>query len=260
MTLDEARLKALRQQDTRRASREGCLSADLLAMAADNTLPSSERARVADHLAACADCAEELQLIRPLQAWSERTAETYGRAPRPSADRGPLVWVWQLASLILVVAVGALLAWNVALRQDNLELVADRNIAPAPVPVTTAPAVPAMQTAVNVPIIDLQTDAFRSGTGGAVPAAPADALLATLILATDLRDASGAYRLAVVDAGGRTVWQSDALTMTEFNTFTVAVSPRELGAGLFRLELSRPGATRPLHVYQLRIAPKGAAK
>lgn len=261
MRLDESRLKQLRQQGARPASRDGCLSADLLAMAAANTLPSSDRARVADHLAACADCAEELQLVQPLQAWAARTAEDYGHAPRPATERGSFVWAWQLASLILVVAVGGLLAWNVALRSDNAGLMA-RAEPTAGVAVPSAP--PSVSGEVNVPIIDLQADVLRGGAPArAVVTVPADAALVTLILNSDSpsnspaasRGAAAAYGIEVVNEDGLVVWHSDALQMTPYNTFTLAVSPRSLGAGLFHLQLLRVIGDRrePLERYSLRV-------
>jgi hypothetical protein len=240
--------------------RDGCLSADTLAMAARGELPPAERDRVADHLAACADCAEELQLIQPLEAWSERTAAAYGRAPVPVPEPWRWLPVWQLAATVLLLASVGVLIWNFRLRQSNDELMARASVPPS-VPAAAPPATePLIRADVNVPIVDLQTDVFRSGTGGLVPTVPASASLATLILATDLRDASGVYQLSIVDANARTVWESAALKMTEFNTFTVAVSPRDLGAGLYRLELARPASAGALHVYQLRIAPEATAR
>ena len=232
--------------------RDGCLSADTLAKAARGALPSGERDRVADHLAACRDCAEEFQLIQPLEAWAERTAAAYGRAPVPVTDPWRWLPVWQLAAMVLLLASVALLIWNSRLQRSNEALMA-RATAPQPTTIPTPSFEPAIRADVNVPIVDLQTDSFRSDSGSAVPSVAATTRLVTLILATDLRDASGAYRLSIIDAAGRSVWQDDSLRMTAFNTFTVAISPADLGAGLFRLELSRPDGTRPVHTYQLKI-------
>jgi TolA-binding protein len=90
MKTDESSLKSIRSHETRARSREDCLSADVLAAIAAGQLSGSDRDRAADHLASCADCAEELQLLQPLQAWSERTAAAYGREPQ-TKTRSP--WV-----------------------------------------------------------------------------------------------------------------------------------------------------------------------
>lgn len=261
MTLSDSDLKALRSRETRPATREGCLSAALLAAVTSGDLADADRGRVADHLAACSDCAEELRWLQPLQAWSERTAEAYGRPPRRAGQVGSWLRAWQLASMALVVAAGGLLAWNFDLRRHNADLIARAEIAP-PVSVATpanqAPR-PSIGGEVNVPIIDLQADALRgSGPPAAVAVVPADSSLVTLILNSDSRDVAAAYRLEVVDAAGAVVWHSEALTMTPFHTFTIALSPRALGRGLFHLRLFRLTGTQreTLETYSMRIEPR----
>lgn len=259
MKTSESQLKAIRERGTRAASREGCLSADVLAMTARGEIGAAERERVADHLATCADCSEELKLIGPLQAWSERTAVAYGREPQSAAGT-PWLWAWQLATVLLVVAAGGMLAWNMVLRQEKADLIATATppqIVPiAPIGDPTLPA--SIRGAVNVPILDLQADALRGAAPGRpVASVPADAPLVTLILATDSRNTAAIYRLDVVNAAGQAVWESEALRMTPYNTFTLALSPRELGAGVFHLQLFRVNGDRrePIERYSLRVDP-----
>jgi TolA-binding protein len=104
MKTDESSLKSIRSHETRARSREDCLSADVLAAIAAGQLSGSDRDRAADHLASCADCAEELQLLQPLQAWSERTAAAYGREPQ-TKTRSTWISAWQLAAVTVVIAV-----------------------------------------------------------------------------------------------------------------------------------------------------------
>lgn len=249
----------MRERETRAATRDGCLSADVLAKTARGELGAAERERVTDHLATCADCSEELKLIAPLQAWSERTAVAYGREPQ-SATGTPWLWAWRLATVLLVVAAGGMLAWNLVLRQEKADVIATAfppQVVPnAPIGDRSLPS--SIRGAVNVPILDLQADALRSADPGRpVASVTADAALVTLILASDSRDTTAVYRLDVVNATGQAVWESEALRMTPYNTFTLALSPRELGVGVFHLQLFRVNGDRrePIERYSLRVDP-----
>jgi hypothetical protein len=231
-------------------ARDGCLPADTLGRAARGELGLLERGRVADHLASCIDCAEELKLIEPLGAWAERSAEALGRSPAPSFA-GAWRPAWQLATAALLVAAGGLLLWNLALQRENRELLARAIPAPAAAPATAA----APELYANSVIVDLQTDALRSGRAAAAGAVPATAGLVTVILNSELRDTSRDYRLDLVDAGGRSLWQSEALRLTPFGTFTLSFSPAAFGPGQYRLEISRQSGGRQeiVETYALRI-------
>lgn len=235
-------------------ARDGCLPADTLGRAARGELGLLERGRVADHLASCGDCAEELKLIEPLGAWAERSAEALGR-PAVAAFTGSWRPAWQWAAAALLVVAGGLLLWNLALQRENRELLARATPAPAaataPAPSTAAPP----ELYANSVIVDLQTDALRSGRGAAAGAVPATAGLVTVILNSELRDSSPAYRLDLVHADGRLLWQSDALRLTPFGTFTLSFSPAAFGPGQYRLEISRPSGGRQeiVETYALRI-------
>lgn len=289
MSLDESGLKDVWTG----ATRTGCLSAETLGLAARGELGILERAAVADHLSGCSDCAEELRLIEPLSAFAERSAVALGR-PAATVDpvRGWAVPAWQYAMaaalLLAIGTAGALAMWNVALQRENRELTGRVAVAPrgtdVPVSPSTAPPVqPAVapdgrsspaapppagvprdvaaltEPQVNVPIVDLQPDALRGAADSqrAVARVSADAALVTLILNSDIRQSSGVYALDVIDAQGRSIWRSETLEKTSYNTFTIALSPRGLGAGIYRLELSRLTGTRrtSLESYGLRIEP-----
>lgn len=273
MTLDDSALKSLRSRETRAsATRSGCLSAETLARAASGGLGLGERAGVADHLAACADCAEELRLIEPFGAWAERSAAALGRSSG-TARLGPgRVWVrpfWQFVSAAaLLIVCGALAMWNVALHRENRELQARAAIPARATDVALAPQDAVRDTVaysrphVNVPIVDLQPDALRGAadSGKATASVSEEAELVTLILNSDSRESSGVYTLNVLDAQGRSIWKSEALEKTPYQTFTIALSPRALGAGVYRLELSHSAGDRrkPLETYSLRIEPPRA--
>lgn len=239
-------------------ARDGCLPADTLGRAARGELGLFERGRVADHLASCPDCAEELKLIEPFGAWAERSAKALGRSPAPSVAGG---WrpAWQLATAALLIAAGGLLLWNLTLQRENRELLARatpaRAAAAAPSPATAA----APELHPNSLIVDLQTDALRSGRAAAAVAVPATAGLVTVILNSELRDTGRDYRLDLVDANGRSRWQTDALRLTPFGTFTLSFSPAVFGPGEYHLQIWRQSGERHqiVETYALRIEGSG---
>lgn len=260
MSLDESPMIEARRQGTRAvAGRAECLGDEVLARAARGQLGVLERRRVADHLAGCADCAEELQLLEPLAAFAARSAAALGGAPAGAADhRRSWLPVWQLATLLLLLASGALVAWNLGLQRDNRALATRVATATEPAPVVPPTAAPQVVAQVNVPIIDLHADALRSGDGARdVVAIPGEAALVTLILTSDSRDTAAKYHLDMADASGRSVWSSDAMRLTPYGTFTVAIQPRAFAPGVYRLSLSTlSGAGRqPLETYALRLDP-----
>ena len=118
--------------------------------AAAGELSQPERERVADHLIACSDCAEEYRLVEALKPWSEQTASLYGQAatevapsveseqpPRPIEQRvgqSPSRW-WQWLAAILTptrlstaMAAGlliislSLVAWMASRKQQSQRL------------------------------------------------------------------------------------------------------------------------------------------
>lgn len=216
-------------------------------------LPPAERDAIAAHVVACAECSAIYRSLRALE--EEAPAIDPGAPAAAPSAMASRAWYAAAAAALIAIA-GALLLWNLALRRENTELaavVARSTAAPA---TTAGDRVLPIEIGaeVNVPIVDVQAGALRgAGTQPVEATLAADVPLATLILNTDIRDAGGTYRLMVIDAAGQTVWQSDGLRLTEFHTFTIALSPRDLGPGVFRLEISRPGGEQRLHSYTLRI-------
>src|SRR5262245_17925983 len=148
MKLTSEELKALYQAQTRRSARGGaeCLSDEMLARAASDNLSQTERERVADHLTACSDCAEEYRLARSLKPWAGQVAastsadaavaqhqtEMPGRAPQTgwrqllSAPFRAVYFPAAVAAVLLIVSV-MLGFWIASLRRENARLVADLN-------------------------------------------------------------------------------------------------------------------------------------
>jgi hypothetical protein len=74
MRLDSEELKRLYQQQTARAarSRDDCLTAEVIMSAATGEFSHAERNKVADHLIACSDCAQEYRLARSLESTAKQ--------------------------------------------------------------------------------------------------------------------------------------------------------------------------------------------
>ena len=96
MKLSDDDLKRLWQQDTAHVedSRTDCLSSDFLVRAGEGTLDAEERARVAGHLAHCADCAEEYRLAVAVKDWSPAAAATHADAftTKPAVTNAKEPW------------------------------------------------------------------------------------------------------------------------------------------------------------------------
>lgn len=90
----------------RAASRGACPSAETLAAAAAGQLPDPERGSVIEHLGRCRDCAEEVKLLGPLEAWAQEVAaRVESPRPRPAAARS--AWTrWPLWAAAAVMVLG----------------------------------------------------------------------------------------------------------------------------------------------------------
>jgi hypothetical protein len=96
-----------------------CLNADMRDRLPDllsDRLPASERAEVVAHVAACADCREELELLRALRSMFSASAprvdvasivSALPKAPSQLRPRSRRTWAdWRIAAAVTVLAVG----------------------------------------------------------------------------------------------------------------------------------------------------------
>jgi putative zinc finger protein len=87
------------------SSREACPPGETLAAALAGELEGPEREAVLEHLGRCRDCAEEVQLLRPLASWTETVAGRLQEA-RPAETRLRSGWArwpaWAAAALVLL--------------------------------------------------------------------------------------------------------------------------------------------------------------
>src|SRR5688500_4880123 len=108
-------LKAVYRRSSHPLDRTDCPSADQLFAFATGAAGAPERERLADHVAGCGACAEEVRLIRSLEPWSEGLARRLGEAPRnvgPARSRWrrrPALGLALAAVLALAIVGGELL-------------------------------------------------------------------------------------------------------------------------------------------------------
>lgn len=178
-----------------RPGRSTCPAPEALAEAASGSFGATSRDALADHLVACADCAEEYRLRGSVEPSSEG-------APRPSPRLGALRWHWgwMAAAAVLVAALATPL-----LRP------------PAPAPTVRMQSTHEIRSLVpeDAP---LPREAFLlrwtpgpAGTRYAVTVASTD--LTTLHAATSLTDAALQVppgKLTAIPSGGRILWTVEA--------------------------------------------------
>jgi hypothetical protein len=150
MKLTDEEMKQLYQQQTTRTVRRQteCLSAEMLMRAAAGEISQPERERLADHLIACSDCAQEYRLVESLKPWSEQVAALDGKPASeaaPAYESEPLPveqrvrqshtgwWQWlaaiftparlstAMAAGLLIISL-SLVAWMVSRNQESRRL------------------------------------------------------------------------------------------------------------------------------------------
>ena len=259
------------------AVRTGCPPQQDLIKAASGQSSRVERGRVADHLIACADCAEEYRLLTALQPWAANAARAI--APTASRSQQPrLLWPslipYAAAAALFLTALG-LGTWALLLRNENQRLAAALTGPPqgggrAEVPAAATGGDPTIELRrrleeavqrsnqvesqlsalekeartslapqLNVPIVDLEPDALR---GAAPPvkvvALPAGTEIITLVLATTTADRKFAeYGLEIAGRAGSIVWRGSGLRKSPYDTFTVALPRRLIPDGEYRVSL-----------------------
>jgi hypothetical protein len=102
----------------------GCPPAETLARAMAGALPRDEAEAMADHLAECADCAEDAQALRNLESWAERATLEDASPGRHTREIARSHWTSQrlaaVAATLLVATAGlAVGLWRV--RAQGLE-------------------------------------------------------------------------------------------------------------------------------------------
>ncbi len=136
MKFSDENLQSLWQQDTTRASRSDCLSSELLVRAGADDLNATERARLAQHLSGCAECAIEYRIVRTTKEWATQAVVNHPEVFPARVNPEPSNW-WQrfipsfgfrllaagLTAALLLLS-GGLGWWLLDIRQQNRALLA----------------------------------------------------------------------------------------------------------------------------------------
>lgn len=91
MKLTEEKLKELMQNQTARSTSRQveCLTEDHFSRALTKEMGRDERLKMAEHLAVCADCAQEYRILRSLKPWSDEAKKRLGASMAPQSKKEP---------------------------------------------------------------------------------------------------------------------------------------------------------------------------
>src|SRR5262245_36488974 len=201
MKVTEEELRRLFSEEAaaRQAGRERCPSPEVLAEAASGVFTSVSRESLADHLVACADCAEEFRLRGAADA--DADGEAAPRAARWALSSTSRSWGWAAAAAVLAAVLAIPLLRSPQPEAPNtrtqrtLEIRSaipeDRALPRAACLLRWSPGPAGTQYTVTVAATDLTT--LHTATGLSEPALEVPAA-----------------KLASVPAGGRVLWTVEA--------------------------------------------------
>ena len=126
MKLSDEELKSLYSGQTARTVRgdADCLADEAMLLAAEGKLNQDERGRIADHLAACSDCADEYRTIVSLKRLvdqsisSEKLEESKPALGRIENNRFAARLSFAAAASLLLISI-ALFVWAARLRTER---------------------------------------------------------------------------------------------------------------------------------------------
>jgi hypothetical protein len=218
---------------------------------ADSAADLAER-----HLASCADCAEELALLRESREL-ERASDLERRAAAAPRRASRFVgWGAALAAgLVLGLGLNALQppaptppvpTADPALQSELRGLREQAAALQAQLDAAAAPQV-------NVPVVELfpGSQTRRSADGGTQElVVPAGARMLALLLSAE-GDSGSVAEVQLRDAAGRIVWSGSGLRASALGAYTLAVPAALLPEGAYTIVV-QPGNGRPLR-YPLRV-------
>lgn len=251
----------------------GCPPAETLARAMSGDLPRDKAELVADHLADCADCAEDAQALRNLESWAERAS--IDGAPSARHTREVVTRRW--TSNPLLGAVAALFVAASALsiglfrirsqaREDQVALqsrleastTAEAQLRAELDRIRVRPEGPApveSQAVPNVAIVDLLPAAATRSSDASAPAVPAAAAMIVGVLTVPPATPRYADYVVEVWNGGKLSYRGTGFVRSAEDTFTVALPSTLLAPGPNRVRLlgQRAGRLAPIEDYTLRL-------
>jgi hypothetical protein len=255
----------------------GCPPAETLVRAVGGTLGREEAEAVADHLAQCADCAEDAQAVRNLEPWAGRAAlegATPGRQTREIVARRWTSQPWMGVAATLLVATTALSIGLFRVRSQERQAVSElqarldastqnesrlaaeleraRSRAAEPQPSAPLPA-----ALPNVAIVDLLPAGASRSAGAAPETVPAGAPLIVGVLTVPGDTPRYADYAVEVWHGETMTYRGQGFVRSAEDTFTIALPSGLLAHGANRVRLLglRAGGARPVPIeeYALRL-------
>ena len=133
MTLSEDDLRTLWQERTANvpSDRPLCLTEVDWTRLLSRQMDAAERARTAEHIGSCSQCADEYRLLQPLQAWGEDMERVLSPGDRGSTSRwtgwrawwsSPRLALAMTAATVLLMTQGATLWQFAGITRENAQL------------------------------------------------------------------------------------------------------------------------------------------
>jgi hypothetical protein len=252
MKLTHSDLRTLYRSGTGMPARRDCPSGETLARAAAGQLSHDERDLMADHIAVCAECADEYRLTTPVKAWAREAGLEQARSryvlPYAAAAAIGFValslggWSWlELRSTRRTLDEATARATQYEREATTLRAANDQLAAPV----------------LNAPILDLAPrDATRGHDATATNReqrlmVPAHASAFTLILTTT--NNATRYDVEISDAAGTAIWAGRGLERGRDGSLTLLLPRKLVPSGSYRVRLKAPDSAQIAEEYRVRV-------
>jgi hypothetical protein len=291
MTLrdDDLRGHWRRRTDAAPGDRSSCLTEEEWQRLASNEVDATERARLAQHIARCADCADEYRIVHSLRPWADDADRVLVRGEHAARLRVTSWWrarrravlVAAAAVIVIVAQAGAIYYLWAGAGQQSARFEAQladhaQSLSSAQAAITALEAelrtrpVPrgdmkALQDQVaelsspqiGVPIVDLdpqESAAVRGERQAQVVTASADARSVALILNFAPLPSRVLLEIGIADDNGRTLWTGRAARDAQAATLNLTLPTRAYPPGLYTIRLfDVTGGRKTVATYRVTI-------
>ena len=272
MTLSEDDLRTLWQERTANvlSDRPLCLTETDWARLLSKQMDAAERARTAEHIGSCSQCADEYRLLQPLQSWvtdAERVLSP-GDSARTSRWTGWRAW-WSSprlalavsAATVLLVTEGATLWQFAGIRRENAQLetqLAEHKTALSSTQSSFAAVQQELERTtatqgelqqrlaqlstpqLDVAVVDLEPQfggVVRGGSEPRIVTIAPDAPTITLILNFSPLASRATIEVEIADEGGQVRWTGRTQREAGTSTLTLALPTSDYPTGEYLIRL-----------------------
>jgi hypothetical protein len=272
MTLSEDDLRTLWQERTANvlSDRPLCLTEVDWTRLLAKQMDAAERARTAEHIGSCSQCADEYRLLEPLQAWGEDMERVLSTGDRGSTSRwtgwrawwsSPRLALAMTAATVLLMTQGATLWQFAGVTRENTQLqtqLAEQKtvlsssqnsltVLQQELERTTAAQRELQQRVaqlsapqIDVAVVDLEPQfggAVRGGSEPRIVTLPPNAPTITLILNFAQLASRAPIEVEIADEGGQVRWAGRTQRDAGTSTLTLALPSADYASGEYLIRL-----------------------